>query len=71
MHLHLGRGLLISKNPLGCAAVFLSKSLQEIIVYIKSNPKAVQREVILHVLFHILLDCSQLQLTFRRESDSQ
>lgn len=64
MHLHLGRGLLISKNPLGHATVVSCNSLQEIVIYIKSNPKAEEREFILYALLHILLDCSQLELTF-------
>lgn len=60
MYLHLGRGLLISKNPLGHATVISCNSLQEIVVYIKPNAKAEERVFILYALLHILLDRCQL-----------
>lgn len=60
MYLHLGRGLLISKDPLGHATVVSCDSLQEIIIYIKPNAEAEEREFILYALLHILLDRCQL-----------
>lgn len=60
MHLHLGRSLLIPKNPLGHATVVGCDSLQEIVIYIKPDPKAEERELVFDALLHVLLDRCQL-----------
>lgn len=52
----MGHATVVGRNP-----------LQEIVIYIKPNPEAEEREFILDALLHVLLDGCQLQLTLETQ----